>query len=152
MQGVLIKTKNTSFNIWLHKTVTRYITGSDLGGDAELQVHYMVSIQMKEVITAGKMYFIGGKTNDPLHSSKRIYTLMLQHYKLRRDKIKEGIYFNFPVSASSPTTELLNVIEEQPDSWRHSSTGLGADGVAGRRRTTEPDPENTHREGGSAHL
>lgn len=92
---------------------------------------------MKAVITARKMYFVGGKTNDLLHSSKRIYTLMLQHYKLRRDKIREGIYFNVPVSASPPTTELLNVIEEQPDSWRHSSTGHGADGVAGRRRTSE---------------
>lgn len=81
-----------------------------------------------------------------------IYTPMLQHYDLRQDKIKEGIYFNFPVSASPPTIELLKVIEEQPDSWRHSSTGLGADGVAGRRHTREPDPENTHREDGSAHL
>lgn len=76
-----------------------------------------------------------------------IYTLMLQHYNLRWDKIKEGIYFNFSVAASPPTIELLNVIEEQPDSWRHSSTGLGADGVAGRRRTREPDPENTEKVG-----
>lgn len=115
MQGVIsTKTKNTSFNIWLHKTVT----SCDPSGNVELQVHYMVSIQMKEVIAAGKMCFIGGKTNDPLHSSKRIYTQMLQHSKLRRDKRKGGIYFNFPVSVSPPTIELLNVIEEQPDSWR----------------------------------
>lgn len=58
--------------------VTRYITGSDLSGNVELREHYMVSIQMKEVITAGKMYFIGGKTNDPLHSHLHTIAARLQ--------------------------------------------------------------------------
>lgn len=38
-----------------------------------------------------------------------------------------------------------NVTEQQPGSWRRSSTGRGADGVAGRRRTSEPDPDYTRR-------